>query len=212
MYLYTSNLGIPLWPILVLMLIVILLIQWRRKHNFSYLLFFSFFGVYLMFGIDKVFFPLEINGSFPDAMRKLSILSSVNLVPFSFGRFGLTANGFILLLYNILLTVPFGFGLNFLTMINMKKILGISIILGLGLEVAQLLISLVLRYPYRVVDVNDAICNAIGVLLGYGLFKLFARLYLVTAGQPTDNKDGLSLYLYDVAHQELDDKKNGTPA
>jgi len=154
----------------------------------------------LMYGIDKVFFPLEISGSFSDAMRHLQILSSVNFVPFYFGQFGLTAGGLRLLVYNILLTLPFGFGINFLTRMNVKKIVSVSIFLGLGLEIAQLLLSLALRYPYRVVDINDAIFNAFGVLLGYGFFKLFARLYLLIIGQDTNNKDTLSLYLYEVVH------------
>jgi glycopeptide antibiotics resistance protein len=159
--------------------------------------------VYLIYGIDKVLFPMEISGSFSDAMRHLPILSSVNFVPFYFGQFGLTASGLKFLFYNILLTMPYGFVINFLTGMNAKKIVRISICLGLGLEMAQLLLSLALRYPYRVVDINDAIFNAFGVLLGYGLFKLFARLYMLVIGQVTNNKDRLSLYLYDVVHKKL---------
>lgn len=203
MYIYTSNLGIPMFPIMLLVLIVIIFNQWRRKQNLPYIFFFTLFVVYLMYGIDKVLFPMEISGSFSDAMRRLPILSSVNFVPFYFGQFGLTAGGLKFLLYNILLTMPYGFGINFLTGMNAKKIVRISICLGLGLEMAQLLLSLALRYPYRVVDINDAIFNAFGVLLGYGLFKLFARLYLLVIGQVTNNKDRLLLYLHDVVHQKI---------
>jgi glycopeptide antibiotics resistance protein len=161
-----------------------------------------------MYGIDKVFFPMEISGSFSDSMRHLPILSSVNFVPFYFGQFGLTVGGLKFLLYNILLTVPYGFGINFLTRMSAKKIVSVSIFLGLGLEMAQLLLSLALRYPYRVVDINDAIFNVFGVLLGYGLFKLFARLYLLIMGQTTNNKDRLSLYLYDVVQQKYGEENH----
>ena len=200
MYIYTGNLGIPVFPLVTLIFIVILFTEWRRKHNLPYIFFLSLFVGYLMYGIDKVFFPLEISGSFSDAMRHLPILSSVNFVPFYFGQFGLTAGGLRFLVYNILLTLPFGFGINFLTRMNVKKIVSVSIFLGLGLEIAQLLLSLALRYPYRVVDINDAMFNAFGVILGYGFFKLFARLYLLIIGQDTYNKDTLSLYLYEVVH------------
>lgn len=200
MYIYTGNLGIPVFPLVTLVFFVILFTQWRRKHNLPYIFFLSLFVGYLMYGIDKVFFPLEISGSFSDAMRHLPILSSVNFVPFYFGQFGLTAGGLRFLVYNILLTLPFGFGINFLTRMNVKKIVSVSIFLGLGLEIAQLLLSLALRYPYRVVDINDAMFNAFGVILGYGFFKLFARLYLLIIGQDTYNKDTLSLYLYEVVH------------
>ena len=200
MYIYTGNLGIPVFPLVTLVFFVILFTQWRRKHNLPYIFFLSLFVGYLMYGIDKVFFPLEISGSFSDAMRHLPILSSVNFVPFYFGQFGLTAGGLRFLVYNILLTLPFGFGINFLTRMNVKKIVSVSIFLGLGLEIAQLLLSLALRYPYRVVDINDAMFNAFGVILGYGFFKLFARLYLLIIGQDRNIKDTLSLYLYEVVH------------
>jgi len=155
-----------------------------------------------MYGIDKVFFPIEISGSFSDARRHLPILSSINFVPFYFGQFGLTIGGLKSLLYNLLLTVPYGFGINFLTRMNAKKIVRVSIFLGFGLEIAQLLLSFALRYPSRVVDINDTIFNAFGVLLGYGLFKLFARLYLLIMGQNKNKKDRLSLYLFCVVNQK----------
>jgi len=205
MYLYTENLGIPLFPIGVLIFIVILIILWKNKRSLMYMFFFSLFWVYLMFGIDKVFFPLEISGTYVDEMRQISIISFINFTPFFLDKFGVTENEVTLIFYNILLTIPFGFGLNFLIRVRTKKIFIISFILGVGLEVVQLLISWILGYPYRVIDINDAFFNAIGVLLGYGLFKLFALLYLVTIGKSIDTKDGLLLFLDNVVRQK--DKK-----
>lgn len=202
MYLYTKNLGIPLFPIGILILIVILIIHWKQKRSFSYMFFFSIFWVYLMFGIDKVFFPLEISGTYVDEMRQVSIISFINFAPFFLDQFGVTANEVRLIIYNILLTIPFGFGINFLIRIRTKKIFVIALILGVGLELVQLLISLILGYPYRVIDINDAFCNAIGTLLGYGLFKLFSLLYLVTIGKNLDTKDGLLLFLDNVVRQK----------
>lgn len=189
MYLYTSNMGIPIFPLAILILIMIVFNRWKRKHNLSYIFFFLLFGVYFIYAIDKVFFPMEISGAFSDARRGLPIMASVNFVPFYFGQFGITTAGLKFLLYNILLTIPFGFGINFLTRMDIKKIVCISILLGLGLEGMQLLLSFALRYPYRVVDINDVIFNAFGVLLGYGLFKLFCWLYSIIIRQATDNKN-----------------------
>jgi glycopeptide antibiotics resistance protein len=135
-------------------------------------------------------------------MRQIPMGSFVNLVPFPFGQFEVTAERWMPLFYNILLTFPFGFGINFLTRVNVKKCIVASILIGPGLEIAQLCISVLLGYPYRVIDINDALCNTFGVLLGYGSFKLCARLYWVTTGKSMENKDGLSLYLYNVVHEK----------
>jgi len=179
-----------------------LFIQWKRKRSFSALIIFSIFWVYLLFALDKVFFPMEISGSFADEMRQHTpILARVNIVPFQFGRYGLTVGGLISGLNNILLTVPFGFGLNFISRVTWKDFLKISVILGLGVELTQLLISLLLRYPYRVVDINDSIFNAMGVLLGYGLFRIFAWIYIGVTQQFEINHRGLSLYIFDAANQ-----------
>ena len=134
---------------------------------------------------------------------QLPFTSFVNLMPFYFGQFGLGERELLFLIYNTILTLPFGFGINFLTSMSFKKIVRVSILLGLGLEVAQFLISLILRYPYRVIDINDSIFNSCGVLLGYGLFKLFARMYLLIIKPETSNKGELTHYLNEVVHQKI---------
>ena len=134
---------------------------------------------------------------------QLPFASFINLMPFYFGQFGLGERELLFLFYNIILTLPFGFGINFLTSMSFKKMVRVSIFLGLGLEVAQFLISLVLGYSYRVVDINDSIFNACGVLLGYGLFKLFARIYLLVIKPEPSNKGGLRHYLNEVVHQKI---------
>lgn len=202
MYINLSNYGIPLWPIGGLALIYILVIQWKHKRNFPYLVFLAIFCVYLLYAMDKVFFPMDISGSYADEMRQHTpILARVNIVPFQFGKYGLTQARLISGLNNILLTVPFGFGLNFISRIRLKDILKVSIILGLGVELTQLFISLLLRYPYRVVDINDSILNAMGVLLGYGLFRIFAWICIEVTRQFEINHKGLSLYIFEAANQ-----------
>lgn len=201
MYLYFKNIGIPLFPIGILWLIVVLFNLWKQRSNYFYLFFFSLFWIYLMLGVDKVFFPLEISGFYVDEMRQVPILAFINLKPFFLSIDNVTTAMMWQLISNVILTVPFGFGLNFLTRVKTRKIVVVSIALGIGLEMAQLFLSLILGYPYRVIDINDALCNMVGVLLGYGLFKLFAYLYLVMMKDSEKAKRGLMLYLDNVVHQ-----------
>lgn len=193
-----NDIGIPVWPIGILVLIVILVILWRRRHNLSYLFFFTIFWAYMMLGLDKVFFPIQINGEYVDVMRQIPLISQINLVPFYFGQYPMSAGGLIGIINNIVFTVPFGFGLNFIMQLRTRNFIWLAFALGLGFEITQLIISLVLRYPYRTIDVNDVIMNATGVLVGYGLFRIFVLLYLATTKRFEIKHEGLSAYIYDV--------------
>ena len=204
MQIVINNLGIDIWPMGILILIVVLAILWRRQHSVSYLVFFSIFWVYVMVGLDKAFFPIQINGLYVDVMRQAPLLSQVNLVPLYFSKYGLSVAGYFGLLDNILLTVPFGFGLNFLSRLRLKDFLWLSITVGFGIEAVQFVMTLILRYPYRVVDINDVLLNAMGALIGYGLFRVFAWLYLAITQRLDIKPSGLLAYIYTVA-----DRSNG---
>jgi glycopeptide antibiotics resistance protein len=203
LYVYTCDLGIALYPLAILMLVFILFRRWKQTFNLPHIFFLALFSIYLIYGIDKVFFPIELCPGFSEEIMQLPFTSFVNLIPFYFGQFGLGERGLLFLFYNTILTMPFGFGINFLTSMSSKKMVRVSIFLGLGLEVAQFLISIILRYPYRVVDINDSIFNACGVLLGYGLFKLFARIYLLVIKPEASNKGKLRHYLNEVVRQKI---------
>ena len=157
-------------------LILFLPVLWWRKHNLSYLLFFSIFWVYLLAVVQVVFFPIAINTDYGGA----TFTPSINLIPFYFGSCfsyipELCVRGFI---DNIILTIPFGFGVNFLVRVKPRNFFGIAIAIGLGFEFSQLMLSIAFRSGFRAVDINDAILNATGVLLGYALFRAFAWAYL----------------------------------
>ena len=203
LYVYTCDLGIALYPLAFLLLVFILFRRWKQTFNLPHIFFLALFSIYLIYGIDKVFFPIELCPGFSEEIMQLPFTSFVNLMPFYFGQFGLGERELLFLFYNTILTLPFGFGINFLTSMSSKKMVRVSIFLGLGLEVAQFLISIILRYPYRVVDINDSIFNACGVLLGYGLFKLFARIYLLVIKPEASNKGKLRHYLNEVVRQKI---------
>ena len=178
MEIIVNDLGIDIAPLGILFLLIVLIILCCQKHSLSYLFFFSVFWIYIMFVVKETFFPLQINGTYVDVMRQNSFLSGVNIIPFYFGQFGLSPEIAINTAENIILTIPFGFGINFITHIKPKSMFWLSLLIGFGIESIQLIVSLLLKYTYRVIDINDVIFNATGILIGYGLFRLFAWLYL----------------------------------
>ncbi|WP_370866928.1 VanZ family protein [Paenibacillus chitinolyticus] len=93
---------------------------------------------------------------------------------------------------NILLSVPFGFGLPFLRKVSFKRMFLAGVMFGLAIEGAQMVLSLLIRAGYRTVDVNDVLLNFIGVMLGYGCYRLFAA---IVRGISRDKKRGLAALL-----------------
>lgn len=84
-----------------------------------------------------------------------------------------------LILFNILLTVPFGIYLRYYFQCGWKKTLLFSLLLTLSFECLQLsaLFGIYPR-PYRLFDVDDLITNTLGGMLGYLITPLFSRFLL----------------------------------
>jgi glycopeptide antibiotics resistance protein len=183
-------------------LAVLLPFVWRRKRSLAALFFFSVFWVYLLAVVQVIIFPIAVSASPGSA----PFSPSINLVPFYFGNCfknipGLCAQN---LLQNILLTIPFGFGLNFLTRVKPGNVPWLAGAVGIGFELSQLAISLIFRSGFRAVDINDAILNAAGVLLGYVLFRGFARFYHQATERFGLKHKGLFADIYEVVTRPAD--------
>ena len=204
MQIEVDGLRIPVWPAGAIVLVILAVILWRRKHSFSHLMCFAVFGIYLLFAIDKAFFPIAISGNYVDAMREIPFSPFMNLSPFNF-NFNLSEMPELVLMQifqNVLLTVPFGFGVSFIAPLRSKDFLWLVPAIGIGIEATQLIISLILRYPYRVIDINDVILNGLGVLVGYIIFRIFAWLYLWVTQRSSIKHGGLAAYIYAVVSQK----------
>jgi len=100
---------------------------------------------------------------------------------------------------NILLTLPFGFGISFIAHIKPGNIPWLALAVGLSLETIQFIISLIFKSSFRVIDINDVLLNATGILIGYGFFRLFAFGYLETTQRFGIKHKMLLAYVYEVA-------------
>ena len=159
------------------LLCVLLPVIWWRKRKLSYLLFFSLFWVYILVLVQAVIIPFVIN----TAVSPASFFPSINLIPFYFGGcFNMPAQCIAGIVDNILLTIPFGFGINFLARVRLRNIFWLALGVGLGCEISQLCISMLFKSGFRAIDINDVILNAAGVWMGYALFRAFAWLYIRT--------------------------------
>jgi glycopeptide antibiotics resistance protein len=97
-------------------------------------------------------------------------------------RLGFGSYQFIQAAQNVLVLAPFGLYAPVLwpRLRATGRFLPVAVLAGCSIEVAQLVVSLILGFPYRSIDVDDAILNTIGILLAYLAYRTIAILF----GQP----------------------------
>ncbi len=150
----------------------------RSKKSPVYLIFFTLFYIYIFKVLDytlfqyqslillKLFNPhLMLNGQ---ATGK-----ELNLIPF----ITLTPRDLQTSLLNILLMVPFGFGLPFITDYRLKNVVILGAFFSIIIELTQLVTGYFAKITFRIADINDVIFNTVGVAIGYMLFVGFGYVY-----------------------------------
>lgn len=200
----------------IIVMVIVQEILWRRNVSYSYLFFFSLFWIYLLFVIGLILFPMPIPDHFwlVSIQQTLRILSSINLIPFDYGQFRHLDPWFLYvreIYQNILLTIPFGFGICVITPILRKNIIWLGLAVGVCTETAQLVMCLVLGSLYRGIDINDTIMNALGVYLGYLLFLLFSWLYMNVIRHFKIKPTGIFAYLHTQAARSQPDNIRDNP-
>ena len=180
-------------------ILIFLTIQILRRKRWPHIFCLALFSIYVLIALNETFFPLAINGAYVENMRTVPMRSFINLIPFYLGTFHVIDGRDLLdFANNILLTIPFGFGVIFVSRLRPRDFVWLPLAVGFGIETAQLLISLILGYPYRVVDINDALLNTVGVLIGYGLFRIFAWLFIHLTRRFKDKSAGWLAYIGEV--------------
>jgi len=181
--------------IVIAILMIAILAAWWHKRSLSYVFFFTIFSIYLAIGLTQVIFPFYIRGSGDNWPFRLNL----NLIPFYFGRCDQLPGRCLMQAWqNILLTIPFGFGLRFLTRFKARNIFWIALGVGLATEGMQLVLCLTLQSGFHAIDINDTMLNAFGVLVGYAAFILFAWLYRTLLARFRIRPTGVFAYVSEV--------------
>ena len=152
--------------------------RFKRRASLVFLLFLTVFYVYLVKVLDYTLFQFQslivlkhfVPGLILHGQEAGQIANLVPLVT-------LTVDDFKTSLLNILLMVPFGFGLPFIANIRFKAVVAIGTLFSIAIELLQLMTGVVGGVTFRIADVNDVIFNAIGVSSGYMLFVVFMHIY-----------------------------------
>jgi len=175
------------------MLLIILRFQ---KRSFSSLLFCLIFGIYMIGVVSVVIFPIAMPD--PGALEQWGFRPSINLIPFNFGNCFMYDICVEQIIQNIILTMPFGFGVSFIARLRARDFVWLPLAVGLGFELSQFMVS---RGGFHALDINDVLLNAAGVWLGYACFRAFAWLYLTVTRRLGVKPWGVFAYIQDVVSQ-----------
>lgn len=150
----------------------------KKKKGLVYVLFFTIFYIYLYKVLDYTLLQFQslllLQHFVPDLMlRGVEAGRSLNLIPL----ITLTLEDLKTSLLNILMMMPFGITLPFITDFRMKKVVITGLLLSITIEFLQLITGLAANTTFRVADINDLIFNTVGVAIGYMLFVGFVRNY-----------------------------------
>lgn len=163
--------GIVLLPVLVAYVIIVLVLK-KKGSTSVYIFLFSIFYIYLYALASFTLFPIHFGEAFT-GVTDFNIRYNIRLIPL----ITLTQADIRTSVLNVLLTIPFGFGISFVAKVGNKKIIFLGFSLGFLIEALQLLQGLVAGFTFRIIDIDDVIFNFIGVLIGYAAFWIFKKLY-----------------------------------
>lgn len=148
-----------------------------NQYKYISLFFQGIFYLYICYVINYTILPVPINENYLSLVRPhTTFKQNINSNPLWLSsNFSITKEHVL----NIIMTVPFGFIINYLIKIRkFEKMLILGLLLGICIEMLQLGISALVNYPYRTIDINDVIMNFLGVIIGFLIFKLISFLYI----------------------------------
>ncbi len=186
----------------IIFFIFALFVKFKSRKENVYILFCFIMFLYFLNVAKLSLFPFPI---FSDWYEP-NLFQSISLVPFDniFNR-----DSFL----NVIMMIPLGFGLPFVSKINnWSKIFITALLSGLIIEALQFIIALVISkgFTFRFIDIDDVICNFTGVIIGFFVLIIFSKIYLKLL---RNNNSGLNKfwnYIFCVAnslvrtHSQLD--------
>jgi glycopeptide antibiotics resistance protein len=177
---------------------IVAFLRLKKKKSLVYLLFFTIFYIYLYKVLDYTLWQFQslllLKHFIPDLMLSgLRAGKSVNLIPLVTLKLEDARTS----LLNILLMMPFGFGLPFVANFRIKKVVFAGLFLSIIIEFLQFMTGFMANMTFRVADVNDVIFNTLGVAIGYMLFVGFVRNYRQIFGNSKISANPILRYIAD---------------
>ncbi|WP_367584787.1 VanZ family protein [Paenibacillus sp. FJAT-26967] len=173
----------------------------QRKNNpkvYISLIFHGIFYIYVCYVIKYTLFPIPVNENYLSLVRPgTAFRQNINMqLLWLSDNFSFTKEHAL----NILMTIPFGFIINYLIKPRgFGRIILLGALVGICIECFQLSISVLLNYPYRIIDSNDVVMNLAGVVAGYLIFRVISSVYIRLADTLHMEHNSFTKYVYDCS-------------
>lgn len=151
---------------IVIYLLVCIFIHKKHKKPPIYYAFSTIMFCYFMCVAKYTLFPIVMIG------MPANIKESINLIPFYEGIHKTD-------ILNLVMTIPFGIGMPFITKVNNKQSCLSGLFFGLGIETVQYLETFLTKgFSYRIIDINDVIFNFAGTVIGFLILYIFSQFFI----------------------------------
>ncbi|MBQ8134684.1 MAG: VanZ family protein [Clostridia bacterium] len=158
-----------------ILFIFYLVLSFVTKRPLGRKILISLFILYITAVASITLFPIIVDPPMPFTDK------IIKLIPFSTISEMLLTNSdlettFLQIGGNIIMCIPFGAAIPFI--IKHKKwyhYLLIGLTFPVLIELTQLLISVSINSYYRTIDIDDVILNFLGIMIGYGIYKILPR-------------------------------------
>ena len=136
------------------------------------------FWLYAMLILSKALFPIPIVEMDAASAKEqvCGIFEGINWTPFYYGPFPRNRAVFKEVVLNFLITVPVGIALPIIFNFRKRGVFISFLFCAFGIEILQLTMELLVKIPYRVIDISDVILNSGGFIFGYLLYYLSRKL------------------------------------
>ena len=165
---------------------------YKKYHKGKvYYIYSTIMFIYFLALIKVTLFPIMMIGGMPS-----NINANVNFIPFADG-IGRTD------ILNLIMTIPFGIGMPFVSKINSLAKSAISgVILGTCIELIQYLETLLTGgFTLRTIDINDVIFNALGTVVGFVFLYVISQVVISRIKGSKFNLSPFWAYAYEVCRK-----------
>ncbi|KLU63099.1 VanZ like family protein [Peptococcaceae bacterium CEB3] len=168
----------------------------KKERSVGYILCFTVFCIYLVCVAHYTLFPILLfNRTLVE--RGVNWKTGLNFIPFR--ELTLSYLSSVQGVGNILLLLPFGFGLPFISQVNFRTVIWKGALFSVSIELLQFIenISHLSGYLLRTVDINDVILNVIGAILGFIVFQILSWAYCRSTS-PNETVKGVWKHIHGV--------------
>lgn len=160
-----------------LIFVVTIIIRVIRKKSYLKLFYVGIIELYVLLLVSVTILPINIiNPSLIEGESRF--IDYFQLIPFRTIMETIEVNGYLSIQFvgNIVLLLPLPVLMGYSVKNKTSAILFLKCALvSFGIELIQIGIDFVLRYPSRRFDVDDIILNVIGILIGTMTFKIISH-------------------------------------